>query len=435
MTEDGVDITLTEWDTRHPTHGSGLEGRALRDTAVRELAEELARLTMLEVTELRTGLMVRSFAHVGKVRLGDLHITVTPKLHSPSLLPLLRYAYGLRKLRLLPASSQQLDQTGFVDVLVHQLIAEVRELLARGLYRTYVPKVDWLPSPRGRINLQRLAVHGGSLTACLPCTHHPRVEDSVLNQLLLAGLRLAGSIASDIQLRREVRRLAGQLEEGVSRMRLNTAVIERVRSQMNRLTASYEPAITIIHLLWQSHGIVLGEHGTALQLPGFLFDMNRFFQALLARFLRENVPEHTVRDEYHLRGMMQYATGFNPRHRRPPMPRPDFAVLHGTQPVAILDAKYRDLWERPLPRDMLYQLAIYATSHAARSATILYPTTDKGATEARIHVQEPLFGRHIAQVSLRPVILDVLRAHVEAEDSMSAQRRRRAYATWLALGI
>jgi 5-methylcytosine-specific restriction enzyme subunit McrC len=88
--------------------------------------------------------------------------------------------------------------------------------------------------------------------------------------------------------------------------------------------------------------------------------MNRFFQALLARYLADNLAEHVVRSEHRLEGMFAYLPGWNPRPSRTPTHRPDFVVAQGPKTVAILDAKYRDLWENPLPRDMLYQLAIYS---------------------------------------------------------------------------
>jgi 5-methylcytosine-specific restriction enzyme subunit McrC len=187
-------------------------------------------------------------------------------------------------------------------------------------------------------------------------------------------------------------------------------------------------------MLWESHGISLGGAGSPLRLPGFLFDMNRFFQALLSRFLRDNLPDHTVRDEFRLRGMMQFVPGYNPRHRRPPVPRPDFVVLKGSKVVAILDAKYRDLWEKCLPREMLYQLAMYAASHERRSAGILYPTTASGAREARISVRDPIFGRPAAQVCLRPVHVGKLEDLVMAGTSAAVRRRRRDYASWLLAG-
>ena len=83
---------------------------------------------------------------------------------------------------------------------------------------------------------------------------------------------------------------------------------------------------------------------------------------------------------------------------------------------------------------MLYQLAIYAASYEEQAATILYPTTDKAAKEARITVADPVFGRQIAQVSLRPVLLPLLEELVMSHPSTALARRRRAYGEWLALG-
>jgi 5-methylcytosine-specific restriction enzyme subunit McrC len=131
--------------------------------------------------------------------------------------------------------------------------------------------------------------------------------------------------------------------------------------------------------------------------------------------------------------MVHYATGFNPRNRRPPAPRPDFVILRGPRHVAVLDAKYRDLWEKPLPREMLYQLALYAAGHEGRSATILYPTTDSAAKEARLNITDPVFGTQIGQVCLRPVLLSELEELVLSTPTAGLVRRRRAYGEWLAL--
>lgn len=427
-------VTLKEWEVLSPDSHSELVGRSLLGESDRRLVDELASLGKIQVSELRSGLMIRAFSHVGRIRLGDLEIVVQPKLDQQSLLELLRYAYGFRQLKLLPRTTQQVDQSGFADLLVSQLLAEIRELIARGLHRSYVPRDEWLSALRGRIDIGRLAADGGVITASLPCTYHPRVEDSLVNRVILAGLELAARLAGDIHLRRDARRLASLLAEGVSPIRLDGEVLETCARSANRLTVAYEAALVLVRLLWEAQGVTFSQDRAELRLPGFLFDMNRFFQALLSRFLHENLPEHTVRDEQRLRGMLQFVPGFNPRRRQPPTPRPDFVLLRGGRQVAVLDAKYRDLWEKPLPREMLYQLAMYAIVDEGRTATILFPTLDPRASEARIQVQDAMFGRHMAQVLLRPIVLPAMQPLLSRGTSPTLARRKHAFAEWLVYG-
>ena len=235
-------------------------------------------------------------------------------------------------------------------------------------------------------------------------------------------------------LRREVKRLEACLEASISPIRLDSRVLERAEQSLTRLTTAYAPAISILRLLAESTGITLTGTQASMPLPGFLFDMNRFFQALLSRFLRESLTDYSLRDEYRLRGVIRFVPGYNPRQQRSPTPRPDFVLEKGTTVAGILDAKYRDLWKKSLPRDMLYQLGIYAAVHDLRVATILYPTLDPYAKEARLGLHESLRGQVVAQVQLRPVQLDVLENLVMLWDSAVTRRKRRAYAEQLAFG-
>src|SRR6185369_300112 len=133
-------------------------------------------------------------------------------------------------------------------------------------------------------------------------------------------------------------------------IRLDRQVFRRLEFEMDRMTRHYEPAVSLIRILFQAGGLSLGKGEAGPSLPGLLFDMNRFFQALVGRYLTDNLPEHTVHSEYRLKGMFSYLPAWNPLRKLAPTPRPDFVVTRGTQTVAILDAKYRDLWENPLPR-------------------------------------------------------------------------------------
>ena len=420
-----VRISLEEWSKVGPQDNPLLAGLNFDEhPSARTLAEELSRSDIIEAQELAHGLFIRSTSHVGSVDLGPVHLTITPKITGMPLLTLLRYAYGLRDLRLGEDVEYEVSGSPFRDLLLRQLLREAKELIARGLHRRYQPSDEELVSPRGRFSFGLLARRGGVTQATLPCRHHPRLTDCLPNQVLLSGLELGVQSTEDTDLRTRLRRVAALLSNGISRIELSDGVFAQLSRQANRLTRSYRPAFQLIEMLFQGGGPVLNAERGRIRLPGFLFDMNRFFQALMGRFLQEHLPEHSLREEYRLKGMFSYVPGFNPQRKQAPTPRPDFVVFGAEGPIAILDAKYRDLWAQSLPRDMLYQLALYALSQRRRlQAIILYPTLDTLAQEARIEVREPLVGTAKAEVVLRPADLNRL---AELVRPPSSARRTRA---------
>ena len=432
-----ISIDLLEWESKSPDSNSDLEGLNLgRDESVRSMAKLLSESGRLEISELSTGLSISASSYVGTVRLGNIKITIHPKISGTPLLNLLRYAYGMRNLNLFSPVEYGTEAQAFQDLLINQLVAETMELISRGLNKQYIRLHEDLNCIRGRIDFQKLAIRGGLKQAVMPCSHHPRIEDSLINRVLKAGLKISVLLTNDLFLRAHLRRLIAILDESVSNIQLNWESLQNVRRKMNRLTKAYNSIIAIIEVLFESAGVSLDErYSSKLNLPGFLFDMNRFFQALISRFFNENLKDFIIQDEYRLKGMITYIPQYNPLKKKPPTPRPDYAILKNGQVEALVDAKYRDLWEKNLPRDMLYQLCIYAMSQGEnRTATILYPVLGAHAKEAKIEVRDPIYGSGKAQVVLRPLDLINLDELVSGPQNRQNERNKIDFAYYLAFG-
>ena len=429
------EVCLEEWQTLKPTPDSPLYKRELLVSET--LAEELSHSRQLEVLSLSKGLQVSATSWVGRVTFGDLTITIRPKIEGTPFLRLLRYAYELRQLALKDATRFSPEFGTFQEIVAHQLALEVEELIAAGLHRDYQRTSSDLSLPRGKLDFQKYVTNTAGSKASLPCIHYPRSHETMLNRVILAGMLLGARLVNDRELRYRLRRLGKSLAVTQPLKELNWTNINRVRQAIDRRTRSYEPALNLITLLMEGMGVsTLDDSEESMNLPGFLFDMNRFFQTLISRFLHENLAGFTIVDERSLRGLFNYAPHGNPQNRDSPKLRPDFVVRQSNVDVQILDAKYRDLWERNLPREMLYQLAVYALNHkvANREAVILYPTLQPLAMDQIISLNRPTDDVETARIILRPVDLLKLDTLVNTTFTASGTHDRNTYANELVFG-
>jgi 5-methylcytosine-specific restriction enzyme subunit McrC len=410
-------------------HLSGLLARRERALLLR-----LDEQRMVSVRELRSGMSVATTSYVGSIAADPLTIRIQPKLGGRALAGLLAYAVGMDRIHLLPEHEIGLATQAFQDLLVLQLAAEASRILASGIHRSYLTTQMPLSQPRGRILFAQLA-RAPMTTAVLPCRVVEREENVLANRVLLAGLQRGGRLAISPLVRTRVQRVAHVLADRVEPALLVAETFRRLARESSRLTTAYEPAFALIRMLVAGSGVGPETDTERTELPGFLFDMNRFFQEAVERFLREWLEDAKVLPQERLRDIFRYDPFMNPRRRRAPAPRPDFVMSREGKIVAIADAKYRDLWEHTLPADMLYQLSVYALGQAdCHSVIILYATMASDAREARIAIADPIRGHTRAHVILRPVCLPELADLVCQPRSLTQDRRRHRYAAHLAFG-
>lgn len=420
----GLTMDIREWEEVLPQKGNPLYCRFIEDEALRHTVNVLNGKGILNILELKDGLKIASNSYVGKIKIGDLQINIHPKIEGMPLYRLLKYAYGLRDLNIFDEAIHDIDSFPFYDLLIYQLYAEGEDLVYRGLNKKYKKTEEDLETPRGRIDIKKLATRSVVSSATLPCIHFERSKDNEFNRVLLAGLYLALGLTEDLGLKIRLHRLCKSMEENVSRIELNRGILLKTLRSIDRLCEHYRSSLELINILFESQGIQLEDGSMYMKLNGFFFDMNMFFQSLLSKLMKENLEGYMVRDEYTLHELFAYTPGFNPQGRYAPKPRPDFAIMRGSKVICLLDAKYRDLWETKLPREMLYQLSIYAVSGIGNStAKILYPSMSPMAKIQKIDIKNPTTGNEYAEVILQPVVLTQVAQLIDLPDKEKARKQ------------
>ncbi|AWL93044.1 hypothetical protein CIT37_13145 [Bradyrhizobium ottawaense] len=419
-------IVMNEWASCDPTSRPQLMGTTFRSNPEAQKTADVLR-SCVDIREGYRGLEVSTTSFVGHVAVGPLRITINPKISGTPLATLLQYAYGLRDLRMLGDAVAPTAKLGFRDILIALLVAEIEELSRSGLLRRYIPVSEKLTSPRGRILVGSIASRGGIIDGSVPCRHFHRHSNWKLNQVLRSGLELAGSMTADRELYLRVRRGIDAFHEVEARPSLHQRDLDEVERGLTRLTATSKPALRLIRLLLEMHGTSFDVVAPAHLISGFLFDMNRFFQLLLSRFLGENLVDESIRDEYVAKDVFAYAAHGNPRGRPLPRPRPDFALFRAKKLVGFLDAKYRDIWQKGYPAEWLYQLSVYALASPNQQSIILYATTSPEARDERIDIRHHSLGS-AGSVVMRPVELQTLACLVSSSESPLARKQRTAFA-------
>lgn len=408
-------IELSEWDNRPKISKNEIGSLSPTDC---DLLPRL-RQAGIVIDELSDGIRIQTKSFVGRVTLDAFDLVIEPKLKGMPLYESFRYAFDLNQLHTL--GKQITTKTSFVEILIAELIGEVRDIQRRGPFQQYQKERKELVDLRGQIDQAAWLRRGGMASETLPCVFYRRSHDNILNWTLCAGLRLGTMLSQSPKVKTTCRMLADTFAESVSEQPLSKRLIVNAFRHLNRLNAHYEQALLLIRLLQE--GIGGFTHGTdrCERIPGFLFDMNKLFEKCLERLFRENLPGVKFSPQKEFR-LFSFASSCNPKNQSSFGFRPDYTFEYQGETI-ILDAKYRDLWKKPLPTSMLYQLLVYAMAAAVpHQSVILYPTLHQEAKQQKINLVADADKQHLCSVTLQPVDLQELSKIVSQDTDIDRQR-------------
>lgn len=303
---------------------------------------------------------LRPGSTIGALEIGDLSVSIEPKLPIGRVLYLAAYAMGVdfREERFDYARKPTL-----VEALVPALTRAARRAFARGLLHGYRTEEEALQTVRGRIRVADQLRRRFGVPLPVEVRYDDFTDDVLANQLVKAAAdRLSRLRIRSAPSRLGLARVAATLDN-VSLVEFPANDIPEVK--FDRLNEHYREVVTLARLILRHASIETGRG--AVRANGFLMDMNDVFQEFVTRALREELglSERTFRSDSRL-PPIHLDTANRIRLK------PDLSWWDGLTCTFVGDAKYKRVKNERVPNADLYQLLAYATALDLPGGLLVY---------------------------------------------------------------
>ena len=385
-------INLKEYESSGPYALSVEERDALQ-------AQELG-VTVQPAVGLEGEYNLRASSIVGAVEMGDLSVLIEPKIGIRQLLSIACYAMGAYKSQEQRLFDFEEDQT-LPDTLVLALSAAARRAFSRGLLHDYLTREEALYTVRGRIRFDEQIRRRFGIPMPVEVRYEEFTDDILANRLVKAAAARLGTMRLRSQrARRGLGWTAGMLDN-VSPVEFAPKDVPEVR--FDRLNEHYREVVGLARLILQHSAF---ESGRGLvRASGFLMDMNVVFQEFVTVALREalEVSERTFRSDTDVRSLTlnEDWDEVGKVHLYP-----DLSWWDDQTCTFVGDAKYKNLTNRRVPNEDLYQLLAYVTALDLPGGMLIYAEGE--ADTATYHVRHSGKRLEVAALDLSGSLGDIL---------------------------
>lgn len=384
-------------------------------------AEALAALELAIVSRVpgSDSWDVAAGSKVGVARVGNLQVTVRPKIPIDRVVFMMGYA---QKPQFWRDHSVLLDiERDLADALAESFRRLATKALEQGLLHGYRSVNEALPVLRGRVRVGDQISRRFGLGLPLEISYDEFTVDIAENQLLLAATtQLLRMPSVSAPVRRSLQRLRLQLTDVTPLVRGET----RPRWIASRLNTRYQPALHLADLVLA--GDSFDQRVGELQVSGFVFDMWKIYEDFVCVALREAMTPYGGRSALQHEMHLDVACDV-------PM-RPDFVWIRNDVPTAVVDAKYKAEKPSGFPQADLYQLLAYCTVLGLRKGHLVYARGNEIPREHSVVGADVTIQCHALDLAQPPA---VLLKHMDAlaRGIVDGAGSRRPFSMWFdALG-
>lgn len=312
---------------------------------------------------IHRGIKFKQF--VGAIQVGDLLIEVLPKVDQTQddnftkwrrFLVELLFQSKVFPIHLSTPASVHIHSFTLLDWIILAFLSEIKQLLRKGLRRSYNRKEMELPSLKGRLQLHRQILLQYSSPEKFAAVFNAYDYNSYYNSILWKTLELLKGKFLHWKVRQQIDDVMRYFPT-INSIDLQTVPWDRLKE--DRQAQPYDKALDWARLIWEAcmPNNQLGNH----QLFAFLMDMNRLFEQFIYEKLKQACPENITLKRH-------YAQTFWKNR----LIRPDI-ILETEGQKAIIDTKWKVLKRGEPSMEDLRQLYVYNQYFGASSGILIYP--------------------------------------------------------------
>jgi len=351
-------LTLAEVGESQRAPLSDAEAAILVSTGLAETAR----------TETNGVWQVRAGRKVGTLQIGQtLQVTVTPKVEIDRLVFMMGYARAPSFWRDDPVALPRHED--LPEALAHAFNRFATKSVEQGLLQGYREVDDSLHVVRGRIRADDQLRLRYQMPLPVEVRYDEFTVDIAENQILLdATMRLL-----------RVPQISTVTRSGLHRLRLQFNDVTRLGPgrplpawRESRLNARYQLALRIAELVIAASSFDQLGNGGEIEVTGFIFDAWKIFEDFVCVALSEAMTGGTGQAKFQHRGWLDTGGAI-------PI-EPDFTWWSGSQPRAVVDAKYKVEKIGRFPNADAYQVLAYCTALGLDDGHLVYA---KGEADQR----------------------------------------------------
>lgn len=349
---------------------------------------------------------------IGAFQVGDLSVSIRPKLAISRVLFLSSYAMDELKV---PPGWPPYEPAPDLVPMARWLALAAQRAFARGLHRDYREHEEALTAVKGRIRVAEQIRRRFGVPIPVEVRYDDFTEDVTANQLVKAA---AGAL---IQMRLRDRNDRARLTQVLARLE-NVSWVEYERGRVpevrfNRLNEHYREVVALSRIVLQYRSIEARPGDTPA--PGFLMDMNRVFESFVVRALRKEL-KLTGRARFgRVQGLGQHI--FLAKDGGIEL-KPDLTWWERGECTFVGDAKYKRI-DHDTPNADLYQMLAYATALNLPGGLLIYAQGADAKTYEVRHCGKLLEVFSFDLSGTRQKLLDRVRALAERVRNLRSMAR------------